>query len=378
MNESNDNNESLPGVDSVLDLVKPTTENIADPAQAAESVTEAQTQRFGRTLPQNYGDKVVQSQDDAAPETDAAKPAFEIVPYQKPDGTQGQLELPTDPEERLKKIASLASGTDAYEAGRDIVREKAPQLSDEWRGLLKVQQDTLKTIQDNQQQQAQQDYDPLKGLNADQREYYDYLKEEKGDEREAALYLKKELTSNLMLFDAQQQAIEQKKDALRQKVQYRVKELRAIDKSLPNPARGNDENFQRSFNSGFGGFLIDQGFSEEQIFFSDNIDFETQYLVYQTKSGQSQKKLSTSEDTKKTDAKAEAVAKATISPDVAKSIKDVAGGNLSANIGNNEPLAKYKDAKSRSDIRKLDQQDGGKLGIAALEGFGISKFLTGK
>ena len=375
---SNDENTAISGLGSVLDLVNNQGAAPApDDAAVPEPEVQAPAKRFGRTLPQNYGDRVEQVQEEPAAITEIPI-APEVIEYTRPDGTMGKLELPADPTERAKKIASLASGTDAYEAGRNLVRDKAPELSEEWRGLLKVQQDTLKTIQDNQQAQAQQKYDPVDALTADQREYYDYLKDERGDDREAALYLKDKVTTNLMIFETNKGIEEQKREVLRQKVLSRTNEIRLLDPSLPSPARGNEANFQKSFYSGFGGWLLEQGFSEEQIFFSENINLETLHNVYKSNSGQSQKKLSDSVDIKNSEAKADVVAKATISPEVAKSIKDVQGGSLSASIGNSDFMEKYSKAESRSDIRNLDRQDGGKFGINALEGLGLARFLPKK
>jgi len=297
----------------------------------------------------------------------------EVIEYTKPDGSIGQEELPIDPVERKKKIAELASGRDAYLAGREIVKEKAPEIADEWRQLLKGQQEILnKVVETQQAQQQNQKLEPADMLTDDQRQYYEYVKE-RGDEREAEAYLKNAYNQNLMIYDMQKKIDEQNKVALQQRFNAKAVEFRQLDPTLSNPQRGGKdaESFMQQFNSGYGGWLVSQGFSPEQIWLSDNIDHETLHNAYLIKTGQSKKDTTQSQ----TPVKTVEVAKATIAPEVAKSIQDVARGSVSASIGGDDDFARYRKAHGRAALRNLNEQDGGKLMDAFMEQTGIAKFL---
>lgn len=300
----------------------------------------------------------------------------EVIEYSKPDGSIGQEELPVDPIERKKKIAELASGRDAYLAGREIVKEKAPELSDEWRSLLKGQQEILSKMADAQAQvQQNQKVDPVDLLTDDQREYYQIHVDE-GDERKANAYLKACLNQNMMIFDTQKKNEETERKMLEQRVNNRAMEFRQLDSSLPNPSRGGKDAqaFTQKFQDGYGGYLQNLGFSPEQIWFSDNIDHETLYNAYLTKTGQSKQNKETTQP--QTPVKTVDVAKATIAPAVAKSIQDVSRGSVSASIGGEDDFARYRNVRGRGAIRALDQQDGGKFSEKLLEETGIARFLT--
>jgi hypothetical protein len=296
-----------------------------------------------------------------------------VIPYTKPDGTQGEKTFSDDPEERKQQIANYISGTEAYLRGSEVVKEKAPELAGDWRELVKGNQQILQAIVNNQEAAANQNVDPLDLMTPEQKAHYDYVLNEKGDEAEAKLILNKSIADNTMLYEVRKKSQEQDAKAIQNQAKARIAELRHLDKTLPKPTKGNTDAFQREFNAGFGGWLQDMGFTEEQIYLSENIDLEGLYKAYKPEDKQSLKP----KDITKANAD-DAVKAATLSPEVEQSIKNLGAGNVAASIGNNDGRgSEYRNAKTRADVRELAGKNPAFIDDL-LDGTGISQFLPNR
>jgi hypothetical protein len=327
--------------------------------------------KFGmsRTQPQS-SEPAQQQEQTASADTGVQSEEIEFV---KSDGSKAKAAYPQTEEERKQAYANYLSLQDTYEKGKEILKEKAPEVAEDWRGLLKQQTEILGKMADAQvQAQQNQPVNPVDLLSEKQRAEYNY-RLESGDERGAQVYLDSAADVNFRIWQAEQKSVEAEKRVLEQKVNNKLMEFCQLDSSLPNPRRGEDgEAFRQKFQSGYGGYLKRLGFSDEQVWFSDNIDHETLYNAYLTKTGQSKQVDKTT--TKETPVKTVKPANAAISPDVAKSIRDVAGGSISAPIGGENDGSRYKNVHGRAALRKLAAEDP-KFMDDILKATGIGKFI---
>jgi len=314
----------------------------------------------------------VETAQQPAQTTEAQKP-LRTVEVVLADGTKIQEPLPATQQELEQSFANYKSLEKSYEALKGVVKEKAPELADDLRPLLKQQTEILNKMADAQvQAQQNQPIDPVKLLSEEQHAEYNYRLEQ-GDERGAKTYLDSAVDVNYRIWQAEQKSVETEKRMLEQKVNNRISEFCQLDPSLPNPKRSGDgDSFARQFNTGYGGWLQRMGFSEAQIWFSDNIDHETLYNTYLNKTGQSKQNNTTP---KETPVKTVEPAKAAIPHDVAKSIQDVQRGSVSASIGGDSDGSQYRNVHGRSGLRKL-AQDNPNFVDDILKGTGIEKFIT--
>ena len=299
-------------------------------------------------------------QETIEPEPQQGEAQIERYTYTKPDGSEGVIELSTDPNERARQIASMASGKDAYLAGREISKAYSPELGDKWYELMKNQTEIMRKM--DERQESQQKSDPTSVLTEQQREHYDYLIES-GDDRGAQTYLKSTYATNMMMFDAMKKVEEmeeklekEKEDNLRQeaiKGFYRnVDKYRTLYPELPDPNYNGDA-FYQALMQKLGGFLRRQGFSDQQILFG-HIDIETLDKAYKLTNPNA-----TQQGTgKRGQTSSQATANDTVSPEVLRQVRDMSGGGAKSAIGNEPDDSKIAQATSRRDLRELDK-DGG-------------------
>lgn len=289
------------------------------------------------------------------------------------DGTKVQEPLPETQQELEQAYANYKSLEKSYEALKGVVREKAPEIADDLRPLLRQQTEILNKMADAQvQAQTNQKVDPVTLLSEEQLPLYQRYMEQ-GDEAMANAYMKSSIDTNRRIFESYMQNEETKREIQKQAVVSRLQELRALDSSIPNP-RLNLEKSVNEFEKGYGGYLLRAGFSAEQVMYSDNIDHETLYSAYQqslTKTGQSRQNKSTQQETP---VKTVDPAKAVIPPDVAKSIQDVGRGSVSANIGGEQDGSRYRNVHGRAALRRLANDDPSFVDNI-MKGMGIDEFL---
>lgn len=270
-----------------------------------------------------------------------------VIQYNRPDGTVGELELPDDIEEAKKLIGNLASGRDAYEMGKKILKDKDPELAGEWRQLLKQNQEIIKNLAESKQATATTATpEPASLMTDDQNRYYKYLMED-GRDVEADAYFRSVYANNMMIFN-QQQAIEEMRTHVTQMagksvLDRNVNTLRQLDPTLPDPDKHPQE-FMDKLNGGYAGFLKDKFAMNDQSILMGNLDHATIYQLYTqtfTNQAQSQKSVKNNETTPPANA---GVANANVSQSVLKTMLDVSsGGAGSTSIGGAASFEKYKD-----------------------------------
>jgi len=292
----------------------------------------------------------------------------ESYPYTKPDGTEGTFVLPTDPAEKAKAIASLASGKDAYLLNREIVKEQNPELAAQMYKLMQNQTGILEKMSEQQVQQKQEE-DPTSVLTEQQKGYYMHLADN-GDEEGAKAYLASSYATNMMVYNALEKvdALEKnhQQSQIAPVIERNVNKIRELDPSLPEAGytKEQGEVFYNKFMQGYGGFLRKNGFSDQQIFYG-NIDHDTQHKVYDmtansnTQQAQVRPGLTNSAATANT---------TTVSPDVLKTMQDVSGGQSRSAIGNEPEFSKLSKASNRRDMRALDRD--GSVSESFLGGLG--------
>jgi hypothetical protein len=287
------------------------------------------------------------------------EPQGEVIEYNKPDGTQGTIELSNDPAERKKQIASAFSGKDAYLLNKEIVKQQDPELAGKMYQMMQNQTDILGKLTE-QQEQTQKQADPLSVLTDDQARYYNHLKEQ-GDDTGAESYFKSQYATNMMIYDQQQKLEKMEKSQIQQSnqtlVERNVNKFRQLDPSLPNPGYTPEQGqvFLNEFYKGYGGFLRGtMRYTDQQIMFGD-LDHDYLYKQYQANSATAN---TTQAAVPPGATPPAATANQTVSPEVLQTMQDVSGGAAQAPMGNEPDESAWMRGANQRDLRVRDRKDG--------------------
>jgi hypothetical protein len=304
----------------------------------------------------------------------------EMYSYKKPDGTEGTFELSTNPEERAKQIASLASGKDAYLLNREIVKQENPELASNMYKLMQNQTEILSTMSEQQKQQ-QQEADPTSVLTDQQKVYYRHLVDN-GDDVGAQAYLSSQFATNTLLYDTMQEMEELKKQQQQQAVAPRIErniaKLRQFDPSLPDPNTQPKDFYQAAFQHGkYGGYLRGMGMDDQLIFYG-NIDHDSLYKAYEMTTNPSTNNTQQAQVQPGAIAPGATASTTNVSPDVLKTMQDVSGGQSRSMVGNEPEKTKLSQATTRREMRALDRD--GNVSDSFLGGMGgaISDYVDRK
>ena len=345
--------------------------------QAREQRTQEQTQNQNQDetpIQQEtggYGEEEESYEAYGGYEEESTEPQGEIIEITMP-GTheKAQIELSTDPVIRRKQLQMLATGHQAYLKGKKIVEEKAPELAPEWHRLMERITNVTEKLAERETAPQQESTDFRDYLTEKQKIAYQMDVDEEGEPR-ANRRWESIAIQNKMWLDREKKIAQMEnrmnQDSQRQVIRQQVGLFRQLDKSLPDPRR-NVQAFEQAFFKGYGGYLLDQGFSEEQIYLNDRINHEKFYKDYLQESGGKPNLKTDFPDLENVEIKVK-----TISPDVVAKIQKDMGSGSHASVGRNSKMADFKKLtpKQRRELASRDPYYAEKLS----EDIGLSKWF---